>query len=357
MEGEAVDFQDWEVLHKSEDTNPVVDSGNLLGIDSDSDGVIRSDYFSIDGQRRCAQVVAKASVSEEGSVESDNPSWIDPDAEAGYGRKNLSEFWSDSSSDRSEDRKLSDFYGASDLGSAEIVKSHVGFEGDGEMVTEHKKIEDFSSRESKVSDLDVITELNFVENSKIQSGFQDFGQMQISEKGFSDSSGDGLVSDLGSGDNAKMPDALERSSELDGELKSKESRGKVDDSVDSKTVAVAEMQSGLKPDGEGDKRRIVWWKVPLEVLRYCVFRVSPVWSFSVAAAFVGFIILGRRLYKMKRKSQSLKLKVTVDDKKLSQFKNRAARLNEAFSVVRRVPIIRPLLPASGVTPWPVMSMR
>lgn len=37
--------------------------------------------------------------------------------------------------------------------------------------------------------------------------------------------------------------------------------------------------------------------------------------------------------------------------------SRAARLNEAFSVVKRVPIVRPALPASGVAAWPVMSMR
>lgn len=43
--------------------------------------------------------------------------------------------------------------------------------------------------------------------------------------------------------------------------------------------------------------------------------------------------------------------------KVSQFMSRAVRLNEAFSVVRRVPIIRPSLPASGVNPWPVMSLR
>lgn len=43
--------------------------------------------------------------------------------------------------------------------------------------------------------------------------------------------------------------------------------------------------------------------------------------------------------------------------KVSQFMSRAVRLNEAFSVVRRVPIIRPSLPASGANPWPVMSLR
>ncbi|CAN1148148.1 hypothetical protein LINPERHAP2_LOCUS16292 [Linum perenne] len=55
---------------------------------------------------------------------------------------------------------------------------------------------------------------------------------------------------------------------------------------------------------------------------------------------MGFVILGRRLYNMKRKAKSLHLKVIVDDKKVSQFMSRAARLNEAFSVARRVPIVR-----------------
>lgn len=43
--------------------------------------------------------------------------------------------------------------------------------------------------------------------------------------------------------------------------------------------------------------------------------------------------------------------------KVSQFMARAARLNEAFSVVKRVPMIRPSVPAAGLTPWPVMSLR
>lgn len=46
--------------------------------------------------------------------------------------------------------------------------------------------------------------------------------------------------------------------------------------------------------------------------------------------------------------------------KVSQFKSRAARLNEVFSVVKRVPIVRPALPgpAAGFAPsWPMMSLR
>ncbi|CAN4081015.1 unnamed protein product [Withania somnifera] len=71
---------------------------------------------------------------------------------------------------------------------------------------------------------------------------------------------------------------------------------------------------------------------------------------------MAFVILGRRLYKMKKKTKVLDLKVTVDHKNVSQFRSRAARLNGAFSIVKRVPVIRPQLPAAGVTMWPAMSL-
>ncbi|MED6132708.1 hypothetical protein PIB30_021537 [Stylosanthes scabra] len=121
----------------------------------------------------------------------------------------------------------------------------------------------------------------------------------------------------------------------------------------------SDSDSDAKTEGQGreiakeEETRVAWWKVPLEVFKYWVVRVSPIpaWSLSVAAAaaFFGLVILGRRLYKMKRKTQTLKLNVALDDKKASQLMGRVARLNEAFSVVRRVPIVRPSLPAPSVT--------
>ncbi|RDX69694.1 hypothetical protein CR513_51156, partial [Mucuna pruriens] len=115
-----------------------------------------------------------------------------------------------------------------------------------------------------------------------------------------------------------------------------------------------------------EEKRLVWWKLPFEVLRYWVNPLPlplplslplPVWSLSLAA-FLGLFFLGRRLYRMKRKTQTFKLNLALDDKKVSQLMGRVARLNEAFSVVRRVPIVRPpSLPASSVTLRPVMSLR
>ncbi|KAL3333352.1 hypothetical protein AABB24_033436 [Solanum stoloniferum] len=133
-------------------------------------------------------------------------------------------------------------------------------------------------------------------------------------------------------------------------------------------VSVEENQEKENGNVEGEQRRdagdqkkslVWWWKVPIHLVKYCAaFRVSPVWTFSAAAAAImAFVILVRRLSKMKKKTKALKLKLTVDDKNVSQFTNRAARLNEAFSIVKRVPLIRPQLPAAGDTVWPQMTLR
>jgi hypothetical protein len=233
---------DWELLHSSDDDSDILTSNHSIikGINANdfNNSIIRSDYFSIHSHNHNPNFVA-----EESSVESDNPSWIDPESVIPYPSPQL---WSDSSSDVSSDHH------------------HVA----------GSEIEDLRSDDSK------------------------------------------------------------------GELESLEGKEGGNGVIEAKS-----------------ERSGVWWNLPLELLKYCVFRASPVWSVSVAAAVLGLVILGRRLYKMKKKTRSLPLKLTLDDKKVSQFMNRAARLNEAFSVVKRVPIIRPSLPAPGVTSWPIMSLR
>ncbi|XP_055801884.1 uncharacterized protein LOC129871044 [Solanum dulcamara] len=110
----------------------------------------------------------------------------------------------------------------------------------------------------------------------------------------------------------------------------------------------SEDEKKIEVEQRDQKRRLVWWKLPIQLVKYCAaFRVSPSWTFSVAAV-MAFVILVRRLYKMKKKSKALELKVTVNDKNVSQF---------AFSIVKRVPVIRTQLPAAGDTLWPLMSLR
>ncbi|XP_076899587.1 uncharacterized protein LOC143553473 [Bidens hawaiensis] len=238
------ELHDWEVL---DDSNPVQTTAYLDGIERDSEGVIKSDYFSLDSH--------KYHLDDQVSVESDNPSWIDPVCDANYSiTKPVSE--------------------ASSTDESELVASS-------EVVFDEAEIE-LKPEESV-----------------------DSGQ---------------VIEGLGVGD-------------------VKAAAGAGGDEIEKNSVVA------------------VWWKLPVDLLKYCLFKASPVWTFSVAAAMMGVMILGRRLYKMKQRTRTLQLKVAVDDKKVSQVMSRSARLNEAFSVVKRVPIIRPDLPAAGITPWPVMALR
>ncbi|XP_009589424.1 uncharacterized protein LOC107824023 isoform X1 [Nicotiana tabacum] len=339
------EFQDWELLHPNSASDSVLPV-NLPQNQEDTfveetKGLIQPNYFSIDSHS------TPTFAAFNGSEESDNPTWID------------------SGSERSEDRQFGEFDGKNDVGVFENSKLQVGSGGIGDISSENGKnlevgvvedsklevalggIEDISSENGKNLEVAVVG------NSKLEVGFGGIEDIS-SENGenedirseneknlgefWSDTGGDGI------GD-VKFGDVEERS-EACVEQKDENER------VESQKRDEIEASKG----GE-EKRSLVWWKVPLELLKYCVFRVRPMWAFSVAAAVMGFVILGRRLYKMKKKTKSLELKVTVDDKKVSQFMSRAARLNEAFSVVKRVPVIRPQLPAPGVSPWPVVSLH
>ncbi|KAK3014979.1 hypothetical protein RJ639_010336 [Escallonia herrerae] len=234
-----VEFHDWEVLHSSDGSGTANSSDSdeatkcLEGIEGDSEGIIRADYFSLDSQAKYTRR-ADDDVADDGSVESDNPSWVDPGSETRSPRNQSGELWSDSSSNR--------------------------------------RIIEFEQE-------------NHVAIANTQMGFHEIGEV-VAE---SDNLGQGV------GDFVQKDELGEKYSREGGEKRS--------DEIET-----------MKPDGEKEVRSMVWWKLPVEFFRYCVLRVSPVWTLSVAAAMMGAIILGRRLYKMKRKSQSLKLKVTMDEK-------------------------------------------
>ncbi|KAI3464267.1 hypothetical protein Pfo_020930 [Paulownia fortunei] len=315
------DFQDWELLQPNPDSEsaPVSspESGNSFD-EIDSGGLIQVNYFSLDAQNRHGE-----DLDDDKSAESDNPSWIDPGLEDNptrYLNKESGEFWSDSSSERSEDRKFSDLDGRNEMGFSRNEKKEVRFEGIGEIREEKgEKAEDLGKFYLDSSGMEVgsAKHNDVVENSQVDVE-----------------------------DNVNLHVESEVLGEENNENEKIESGGKVID------------DTGNKNTGELEKRSLVWWKMPMEFLKYFVFRMSPVWTVSVAAAVMGFVILGRRLYKMKKKTRGLEIKVTVDDKKVSQVMSRAARLNEAFSIVKRVPAIRPSLPAVGAAnTWPVMSLR
>ncbi|CAK9186690.1 unnamed protein product [Ilex paraguariensis] len=281
MDVEAGEFQEWEVLHESDDDlgwinspNYVENMRNLEEIEADSGGMIQTNYFSIDSQNKYAKTSMDGDVSE-GSMESDNPSWIDPVSENRYLRKDSGEFLSDSSSDRSDDRKFNEFEGKNELSLVESEKINGGLKGTGEIRMGSENSTKFSPNSHGIGSI--------------------AREVETFEKN----------SELGIGKNANSQEGSELWGEKEEEKSSTEA-GEIEN------VGIEAKKSG----GEEENRSLVWWKLPMEFLKYCVFRVSPVWSLSVAVTVMGFVILGRRLYKMKRKSQVLELKVTVDDKVL-----------------------------------------
>ncbi|XP_077249706.1 uncharacterized protein LOC143889404 [Tasmannia lanceolata] len=354
---EAGKLQDWEVLPNSDTPlssapNLLVNSKDFEGIDGDSEGVIRSDYFTLNSEKRYAKTIEEEEEEEDrekDSVDSDNPSWIDPNSDSRYGdegkrkvgfegielrRRNSGEFWSDSGSDGSADRKFGEFEVKGDLGYGYDQKREVGIEGIGE-----------------IEGIEIGNE-GFTEFwSDSGSDRMDFGEFEGFKGKRVMGSGDDVKEEVGfEGVGLRGKNSVEFSSDMGGD------GSHLSEFVEGE---VGNVDDGGEESDVGEKKRVVWWKLPLEILKFCAFRVRvcPVWSFSIAAAVMGFVLLGRKLYKMKRKARGISFNVSMEDKKVSQFMTRAARLNEAFSVVKRVPIIRASLPAAGgLTPWPVMGL-
>lgn len=290
-------------------------SRDFEGIEGDSEGAIRTDYFSLDSQNRYPKRVAEED-RVESSIESDNPSWVEPGAERvegkgelGFGgielpRRKYSGCWSDSSSDGSVSRKLGEFDGKLELGYADDTKSELLAGGIG---VEHKNIDKFWL------DSEVKGELGVGDDAKGDVGFGGIGiKRKISGDFFSDSGSDMSISEkhgavegegeLGWREILKTGERLEFGGSV--EVKGDEFSAKAKNAHNEN-----EMKSG-----DAEKKRVVWWKLPLELLKFCAFRISPVWTFSIAAAVLGFVILGRRLHKTKHKSQSIQLRLSIDDK-------------------------------------------
>ncbi|KZV50898.1 hypothetical protein F511_10469 [Dorcoceras hygrometricum] len=296
------EFQDWEVLPSKSCLN----SGDSFH-DIHSGPFIQPNHFSADA----CNPSSLDEFDDNKSADSGNLSWIDPGSDENpvrYLYKESGEFWSDSSSAQSDDIRTGDSVGKN---CSCLFERQVGSGGISEVG--NKTME-------KTEVLD-----NFCsEPAPIEEASEKF-------------------------DYSVQSSVLNKRDASTDEMLQKESIGRVGGSV----------VNGNENHKAGEIKRsgVLWWKMPMELLKCCLFRMSPMWTVSVAAALMGFVILGRRLYKMKTKTKILEIRVALDDKKASQVMSRAARLNESFSVVKRVPVIRPSLPAVGVTTWPAMNFR
>ncbi|KAK6134860.1 hypothetical protein DH2020_031401 [Rehmannia glutinosa] len=175
----------------------------------DFGGLIQVDYFSLDSQIRFGE-----DLDDDKSAESDNPSWIDPGLEENptpYLNKESGEFWTDSSSERSEDREFSESGGRKGMGFSEIEKKEPSVEGIGEILEEKG---------------------------------EDLGKFCLDSSGM----------EVSSPKNEDVPEDSQVDVEVSGEKNENE-----------------KIQSGgNKKTGEVEKRSVVWWKMLMEFLEYCV---------------------------------------------------------------------------------------
>ncbi|KAG6475440.1 hypothetical protein ZIOFF_064660 [Zingiber officinale] len=287
---EHADFRDWEILPGS-DAGEDFKTLRASSEDGSEDGAIKFDYFAIDSGKCYHKGAAfgDSACEEDVHVDSDNPSWIDPESDYQFDDRTKGEvsfpkvssgggFWSDESSEG----QISPF--GSEKGRSEVDEDVKGVDAEG---IKEVKVTSVVNENLDQEDVD--------ENAKIH---------------------------ISSGD------------------------------LEGKSVGLDKVLA----NGE-EKRGKNWWKFPFEILKFCAFNVKPVWSISIAAAILGVMMLGRRLYRMKEKTRSIPLRIILDEKKAFQLKIRAARLNEAFSIMRRVPNIRPSLPSGGMTAWSVLSLQ
>ncbi|KAL0730819.1 hypothetical protein Bca4012_026913 [Brassica carinata] len=319
MDGE--EMLDWELVHGSDtDSNTSEKESSVI-----DDGLIVSDHFSADHRTTEQSIGSGDSSRVDYGSEYPNPVGL------GFDRLNI--------------------YQSGDAG----VRDELGF-FDGEV-----KVSDFQT-ESLIEDASKC--LSETDNLQVESqaGVKEHVEEDAS-KCLSET--DDLQVESPAGVEELVEDASKCLSASEGnELVSGDSgivSGEEEIVSDSEAVEgsggdVVAVDSAVRSSGDQSKsRETVWWKMPFVLVKYYAFRIGPVWSVSMAAAVMGFVLLGRRLYHMKKKAQRFHLKVAIDEKKVSRVMSQAARLNEAFTEVRRVPVIRPALPSPGA--WPVLSLR
>jgi hypothetical protein len=87
--------------------------------------------------------------------------------------------------------------------------------------------------------------------------------------------------------------------------------------VERATEEAAAVAEGPLAKGGG---AATWWKLPLDALRVWALRMArSAWSVPFAIALLGFAVLGRRLYRMRRQSKAVARVRLVLDEKVTPF--------------------------------------
>lgn len=295
---DCAELHDWELVAGCDFTD------NIMSV-----MVLKDDYFSID----FSGSPCSGEVSDEGGVDSDNPSYDESDCDSNnfleasrdnvgvvrmkFPKRNSDGFWSDEST---VGRRLLAASETPELGNMEDSVSGMG--------TLYKEIDPV------VKDL---------------GGGSEAGESSCEPVW--DNSGEGT-------------EWRESSSRPVCENFGGRSEGS--ESSDSSESAEVEVEACVT---EGEKSVKLWLKMPMVLLKYCFFGMKPVWSLSMAAAMVAILMLLKKLYRMKHKIRSIPLRIAMGDKKISQLDARATSLNKAISAVRLTPTMRPSIHAGVAT--------
>ncbi|KAM0828983.1 hypothetical protein ACQ4PT_067179 [Festuca glaucescens] len=191
-------------------------------------------------------------------------------------------------------------------------------------------------------------------------GFQtenSIAQLEDSSVQLEDGGADSTTQSSGLDAAATIDDEMRAAPEEEEPEQRKDASGCGESDGDGKDCSSPLVAAAAPVTGEGAERQlIVWWRLPFKLIHSCAWKVRPVWSISIAAAFLGIVVLGRRVYRMRRKTPGLpQIKIAFDDKRASQFADRAARLNEAFLIAKRVPALR--TSSGSALPWSMMQER
>ncbi|CAN6846557.1 unnamed protein product [Brassica oleracea] len=334
MDGE--EMLDWELVHGS-DTDSITSEKESSVID---DGMIVSDHFSADHPTTEQSIGSGDSSRVDYGSEYPNPVVLGFDQLDVYqsGVRNELRFIDG-------EVKVSDFQPSDEnniMGEGVHDESLIEDASKCSPEIDNLQVESQAGVEEHIEDASMcLSETDNLQVESRQAGVEE--HIEDVGKSLSESEGNELVSgDSGNGSGEE---------EIVSDSEAVEGSG-----GDTSAHVVAVDSAFVRSGDEGKKSsETVWWKMPFVLVKYYALRIGPVWSVSMAAAVMGFVLLGRRLYHMKKKAQRIHLKVAIDEKKVSRVMSQAARLNAAFSEVKRVPVICPALPSPGA--WPVLSLR
>ncbi|CAL9190611.1 uncharacterized protein LOC135613481 [Musa acuminata AAA Group] len=110
--------------------------------------------------------------------------------------------------------------------------------------------------------------------------------------------------------------------------------------------------SGISGCCGEERRGVMWWSMPFRNLKLNLFKVKPIWSVSVLAAFVGFAVLGRMLNSIKQENPSVSHRALTGDKMAPQL-----TVDAASPTRRNVSVIKAFLEGGDVSRKPVLSLR